>query len=56
VKKIKLHPKNQYECNENHDLSIAGAIKIGCKVVGIAAADLTEKKDLCFFGACMANY
>jgi len=50
VKKIKFHPKNQYECNENNLLSIEGAIKIGCKVVGIAPADLYEKKTFAFLG------
>jgi len=38
--KINLKPKNTYHVNENHDLCIAAASKIGCSVVNIGGKDL----------------
>lgn len=38
--KLNKKPKNTYQVNENHDLCIAAAKKIGCSVVNIGGKDL----------------
>src|SRR3989338_1469810 len=51
VKEINLKKsKNSFEKNLNHDVAIAAAQKIGCSVVNIGGADLSNKNETLVLG------
>jgi len=50
LSKLNRKPKNQYQQNENHERCLEAARAIKCTIVGIGAADLTNKNPTLVMG------